>query len=280
MYIKNMRSTIKKGFFQSNTSVSVIFFAIILTLGLGFFLRPLFREHSASAVKSSMPQSPVVNSEDAMSLIETNVNTHAFAENNIIDNAPNIGTQSDVQIQEVSGISLLAANFRVLQNQLMIDTCFDKPDGGDWIIRHASLRLGDKDIEYSGSILMEFPITGTSEKEQRCDTIYFEGLSPETDFSNALFIVDWILAFPREGEMCSPEYLAKFQKALDQANKEITVECYREALENGGIAGIRVASKPDSMSQEEAESIIYNHNFFLSVNGIRGPWLFPISLEQ
>ncbi len=179
------------------------------------------------------------------------------------------------QTVTVNGVEITAANFRFEQNKLMIDTCFDLPDNGDWIIWEASLNLGEQEMKASGSNPMDTPLDNSRPNPQRCDTIYFEGLSSGMDFSNATFIVDLLLAYPREGEECSPEYLAKYQKALDERNTGITVECFARE----GMSGIQVASKPDEMSEEEADAIIYHHDFFMELHGIQGPWLFPFNLD-
>ncbi len=163
----------------------------------------------------------------------------------------------------------------------MIDTCFDLPDNGDWIIWVGSLKLGEQEMKASGSNPMDTPLDSSRPNPQRCDTIYFEGFSSDIDFSNAVFVVDWLLAYPREGEECSPEFLAKYQKALDERNTGITVECFiEESAGGGGISGWRVASKPDSMSQEEAETRLHNYDLFMETNGIYGPWIFPFNLGK
>ncbi|NUM49270.1 MAG: hypothetical protein HUU38_31605 [Anaerolineales bacterium] len=229
------------------------------------------------------PESTLVSASDNKVFIATEESPHEFNSN--IANAKETTTNEDtfakneLQIQEANGTPLWAKNFRFEQNQLMIDTCFDKPDDGDWIVWEASLNLGEKVIPHAGTI----PITQfetSSQKEQRCDTIYFENVDAGIDFSNAEFIIERILASPREGEECTAAYLAKYQKALEAQDIEITVACFVEELEGGGgMSGVRVASKPDSMRLEEAEAII-NGVLLLDVYGLRGPWVFPLHLEK
>jgi hypothetical protein len=95
--------------------------------------------------------------------------------------------------------------------------------------------------------------------------------------SNATIAVHSLAAAPREGEECSAAFLGKVQQALDARNTGIKVQCYRNEFGSGGSSGVKVASKPASMSMEEAEAMLSSQEMFLDLYGIRGPWVFYFS---
>ena len=39
---------------------------------------------------------------------------------------------------------------------------------------------------------------------------------------------------------------------------------------------IKITSKPDSMSQDEAEQLVYSDEFYT----VKGPWTFPVTFDQ
>jgi hypothetical protein len=186
--------------------------------------------------------------------------------------------------QTINDIAITISNFRLENNQIRMDTCYDLPDNGDWIIWEATLKIGDTITKNNfGTDLMSLQEAVGTQKGQRCDTVYFDRmyLSPTADLPDITFSIDTIAANVEEGGECSPEYLARYQKALDQRDTGLTVECFVEELEGGGgMSGVRVASKPDTMSQEDAEALLNSYDLFLDVHGLRGPWVFNFSLSR
>ena len=62
------------------------------------------------------------------------------------------------------------------------------------------------------------------------------------------------------------------QKTLNDSGIAITLECN----EANGAATMQITGKPGTMSQEEAEQIVYSDEFFT----VKGPWEFTFNLVQ
>ena len=83
--------------------------------------------------------------------------------------------------------------------------------------------------------------------------------------------VDAIAAQPRAQDYCTI-YLPKIQQALTDRGIAITLNC----ADVNGVQTMLIVSKPDTMSQEEAEQIVFSDEFYT----VRGPWSFTFNLGQ
>jgi hypothetical protein len=116
---------------------------------------------------------------------------------------------------------------------------------------------------------LQEPVEGKS--GMRCDTLSFINVPPDADLSNVTVTVDAIAAPPRAEDYCSI-YMPKIQQTLDERSIAITLNC----SDVNGVQTMQIASKPDTMSQEEAEQIVYSDEFYT----VRGPWAFTFNLGQ
>jgi len=66
--------------------------------------------------------------------------------------------------------------------------------------------------------------------------------------------------------------MPKIQQAFNERGVTITLAC----SDVNGDATMQIISKPDSMSQEEAEQLVYSDEFFT----VKGPWEFTFNLAQ
>lgn len=172
--------------------------------------------------------------------------------------------------QSASGIKVLMERAAVEGKNVNADACFTLPDTSDWAISSASL-------EYAGIVVQEFGTTLVSLQEPangqaglRCDTLTFV-VPPDADLSNATIVIDSIAATPREGEYCSV-YMPKIQQAMLERGIGIALDC----ADVNGVLTMQIKSIPPEMTQEQAEEIVYNVEFY-SVNG---PWSFSFNLAQ
>lgn len=154
--------------------------------------------------------------------------------------------------------------------QVNADVCFTLPDTSDWTVWGAHL-------EYAGQSVSEFSSTMLSRKDasgdqpgQRCEELGFY-VPPDADLSSTSLTVESLGAYPTEDEYCSV-YLPKIQQALNERGVGITLEC---SDLNGALA-MQIANKPDSMSQDEADQIVYSDEFYT----VKGPWSFPLTFSQ
>ena len=183
---------------------------------------------------------------------------------------PNLQAPENASSQSVSGFEVQYQSARREGKQVFVEVCFTLPDNSDWTIWNAHL-------EYAGQALSEFGTTLVSTREPadgqpglRCDTLQFY-VPPDADLSAAALTIESLAAPPREGEYCSV-YLPKIQQAMVERGTGITVGC----ADVDGVPSMQITGKPEAMSQQEAEQIVYGDEFYT----VSGPWTFKFSLGQ
>src|SRR6266542_43337 len=164
-----------------------------------------------------------------------------------------------------SGIEVSADRAWRDGKQVNVNVCFTLLDPSDWSIWGASLQYTGTTVSDFGSTMVSLqePVEGQSGK--RCDTVSFLNVPPDADLSNATVNVDAIAAPPRAEDYCSI-YMPKIQQALSERGIAISLDC----TDVNGMQTMQIVSRPDSMSQEEAEQIVYSDEFYT----IKGPWSF------
>lgn len=174
------------------------------------------------------------------------------------------------QNQVVSGIDVRLDRAWVDGKNVNASVCYTLPDASDWSIWAASLN-------YAGTLLQEYGTTLVSLQEaqngqpgMRCDTLTFV-VPPDADLSNAVITVDAIAAPPQQEDYCSL-YMPKIQQALNDRGVGITLDC----IDVNGQLTMQITGKPENMTQEQAEQIVYSDEFYT----VRGPWSFPFNLSQ
>ncbi len=174
-------------------------------------------------------------------------------------------------MQTSSGIEVRADRAWRDGKQVNVDVCFTLLDASDWSIWSASLNYpGASILDFSSTMLsLQEPVEGQS--GQRCDTLSFFNVPPDADLSNMILTVDAIAAQPRAEEYCTI-YMPKIQQTLAERGIAITLNC----MDVNGVQTMQIASKPETMSQEEAEQIVYSDEFYT----VRGPWSFTFNLGQ
>lgn len=155
--------------------------------------------------------------------------------------------------------------------QVNVDVCFTLLDASDWSIWGASLQYADTTIFDFGSTMLSVqePVEGQSGR--RCDTVSFINVPPDADLSSVTVTIDAIAAPPRAEEYCSI-YMPKIQQTLSERGIAISLNC----ADVNGVQAMQILSKPDSMSQEEVEQIVYSEEFYT----VKGPWSFTFNLGQ
>jgi hypothetical protein len=183
---------------------------------------------------------------------------------------PTEQAQQSNTIQTVSGFSVNLQRAWRDGKQVNANVCFTLPDASDWTIWNAHL-------EYAGQTLSEFSSSMLSRDEgangqpgQRCEQLGFY-VPPDADLSSASLTVESIGAYPSQDEYCSL-YMPKIQQALNDRGIAITLNC---ADQNGAMA-MQITGKPDSMSKDEAEQLVFSDEFYT----VKGPWSFPVTFSQ
>ena len=184
---------------------------------------------------------------------------------------PTMESEPVTLMQTSSGIEVRADRAWRDGKQVNVDVCYTLLDASAWSIWSASLQYPNGNVLDFGSTLLSIqePVEGKS--GQRCDTLSFLNIPPDADLSSVTVIVDAIGAQPGAEDYCTI-YMPKIQQALTERGIGITLNCG----DVNGVPTMQIAGKPETMSQEEAEQIVYSDEFYT----VKGPWSFTFNLGQ
>ncbi|HSG42137.1 MAG TPA: hypothetical protein VLA72_03175 [Anaerolineales bacterium] len=184
---------------------------------------------------------------------------------------PTVEAESVAPVQTSSGIEVHVDRAWRDGKEIHAEVCFTLLDTSDWSIWSASLQYaGGAVIDY-GSTLLSLQEAVEGQSGLRCDNLAFFNIPPDADLSTAIITIDAIAAPPRDEDYCTI-YIHKIQQTLIERGIAIQLGC----VESDGGQIMQIVSKPDSMSQEEAEQIVYSDEFYT----VRGPWPFVFDLGQ
>ena len=184
---------------------------------------------------------------------------------------PTVESAPVTSSQLTSGIEVRADRAWRDGKQVNVDVCYTLLDGSDWSVWGASLQYADATVFDFGSTLLSLqePVEGQAGK--RCDTLSFLNIPPDADLSAVTITVDAIAAPPRAEDYCAI-YMPKIQQTLSERGIAISLNC----SDVNGVQAMQIVGKPDTMSQEEAEQIVYSDEFYT----VTGPWSFTFNLGQ
>jgi hypothetical protein len=184
---------------------------------------------------------------------------------------PTVESAPAVMSQLNSGIEVRADKAWRDGKQVNVDVCFTLLDGSDWSVSGATLQYAGAAVtDFSSTMLsLQEPVEGQS--GLRCDTLSFLNIPPDADLTTVTVTVDAIAAPPRAEDYCTI-YMPKIQQALNDRSIAITLGC----VDSNGAQVMQILSRPDGMSQEEAEQIVYSDEFYT----VKGPWAFTFNLGQ
>jgi hypothetical protein len=189
----------------------------------------------------------------------------------IAESYPTAAAASISSGQSVSGINVNVERAWQEGKQVYADVCFTMPDASNWIISSASLKYADVVLqEYGTTFLRSQEPTGDGQPGLRCDTLEFY-VPPDANLSTVTVNISAIASVPRQEDYCDI-YMPKIQQTLNERGVAITLACNDV---NGALA-MQITGKPDTMSQQEAEQLVYSDEFFT----ITGPWEFTFNLAQ
>ena len=184
---------------------------------------------------------------------------------------PTMESEPVTLAQTSSGIEVRADRAWRDGKQVNVDVCFTLLDASDWSVWSASLQYPDASVFDFGSTLLSLqePVEGQS--GLRCDTLSFFNVPPDADLSSTTVTIDSIAAQPRAEDYCNI-YMPKIQETLSERGIAIALTC----TDLNGVQTMQIVSKPDTMSQEEAEQLVYSDEFYT----VKGPWSFTFNLGQ
>lgn len=184
---------------------------------------------------------------------------------------PTMESEPVTVMQTSSGIEVRADRAWRDGKQVNVDVCYTLLDASDWSVWSASLQYPGGSIMDFGSTLLSLQEPTEGKSGQRCDTLSFLNVPPDADLSGVTVTIDAIAAQPRAEDYCTI-YMPKIQQALNERGVAITLNC----ADVNGVQTMQIASKPETMSQEEAEQLVYSDEFYT----VKGPWSFTFNLGQ
>ena len=174
-------------------------------------------------------------------------------------------------MQQSGGIDVSADRAWRDGKQVNVDVCYTLPDNSDWFISNASLQYAGQALSEFGSTMLSVQEPAGTQSGKRCDTLSFVDVPPDADLSNVAVVIDALTASPRQEDYCLI-YMPKIQQALTERGTAITLGC----SDVNGVQTMQITSKPETMSQEEAEQIVFSDEFY----SVKGPWSFTFNLGQ
>lgn len=172
-------------------------------------------------------------------------------------------------VQTSSGIEVRVDRAWRDGKEVHAEVCYTLLDTSDWSIWGASLQYTGGSVVDFGSTLLSLQDSAEGRSGVRCDELFFFNVPPDADLTTAIITVDAIAAPPRAEEYCTI-YMPKIQQTLGERGIGIQLTC----VDSGGMQVMQIVSRPDTMSQEEAELIVYSDEFYT----VRGPWSFAFNL--
>jgi hypothetical protein len=174
-------------------------------------------------------------------------------------------------MQQSNGIEVSADRAWRDGKQVNVDVCYTLLNAADWSIWGASLQYAGTAITDFGTTMLSVQDPAGGQSGKRCDTLSFVNVPPDADLSNVAVTIDAIAAPPRAEEYCSI-YMPKIQQALNERGIAITLGC----SDVNGVQSMQITSKPDAMTQEQAEQMVFSDEFYT----VKGPWSFTFNLGQ
>lgn len=184
---------------------------------------------------------------------------------------PTVQAAPAVSSQLSSGIEVTADRAWRDGKEVNVNVCYTLLDDSDWSIWGASLQYAGGSISDFGTTMVSLQQPAEGQSGKRCDTLSFLNVPPDADLSNVTVMIDSIAAQPRNEDYCTI-YMPKIQQALVDRGAGITLNC----SDVNGVQTMQIVSKPDSMTQEQAEQLVYSDEFFTK----KGPWSFNFNLGQ
>ncbi len=184
---------------------------------------------------------------------------------------PTLEAQAVAPVQATSGIVVQANRAWRDGKEVHAEVCYTLLDTSDWSIWGASLQYVDGSVIDFGATMLSLQEAVEGQSGVRCDDLSFFNIPPDADLTNAIVTIEALAAPPRAEEYCSI-YMPKIQQTLNERGTAIQLAC----MDSGGVQTMQIVSKPDTMSQEEAEQIVYSDEFY----SVKGPWSFAFNLGQ
>jgi hypothetical protein len=206
-----------------------------------------------------------------MSACGTNQSPQVFLPTINAISYPTVQASQPASNQNVGGFNFNLSRAWRDGKTVYADVCFTLPDASNWTIWNAHFDYSDQSITDFSASLLSTQDAANGQPGKRCDQISFY-VPPDADLSSASLVIESIGAYPTPDEYCSL-YMPKIQQALNKRGIAITLDCKANA---NGVMNMEIVSKPASMSEGDAEKIVFSDEFYT----VKGPWKFAVNLGQ
>ena len=186
---------------------------------------------------------------------------------------PTMESAPDTTLQVSSGIEVRVNRAWRDGKEVSTGVCFTLLDTSDWSIWGASLQYAGGTVTDFSSTMLSLQDAVNGQNGLRCDTVTFFNIPPDADLSTVVINIDSIAATVRPSDLCDI-YMPKIQQSFTEQGIAITLGC----TDVNGEKSMQILSKPDTMSQEEAEQYVSSYSEELSTK--KGPWAFTFNLGQ
>lgn len=186
---------------------------------------------------------------------------------------PTMESAPDTTLQVSSGIEVRVNRAWRDGKEVSTEVCFTLLDTSDWSIWGASLQYAGGTVTDFSSTMLSLQDAVNGQNGLRCDTVTFFNIPPDADLSTVVITIDSITATVRPSDLCDI-YMPKIQQSFTEQGIAITLGC----TDINGEKSMQILSKPDTMSQEEAEQYVSSYSEELSTK--KGPWAFTFNLGQ
>ncbi len=201
------------------------------------------------------------------------------------------------QVQDVNGIRIEASDFRLENGRIALDVCYEIPDARSWMISNVEITAGLQNSQAVEMVLIELRLPAVDGQqnvitlgEERMEADQNDGGGVRCDLVRPLEIlptdqaitvhIGALIAEPYESEICDPAYLARVNTLLARHHAELEADCFLQEHEGGGVSsGLKIVAWPSSMNEREAQALM-DSEFFLDLNGVRGPWVFEFQIDE
>ena len=184
---------------------------------------------------------------------------------------PTLEAQAVAPVQSSSGVVVQVNRAWRDGKEVHAEVCYTLLDNSDWSIWSANFQYAGGSTVDFGSTMLSLQESVEGQSGMRCDDLSFFNIPPDADLTTSIVTIDAVAAPPRGEEYCSI-YMPKIQQTLNERGVAIVLGC----VDSGGVQTMQIVGRPDTMSQEEAEQIVFSDEFYT----IKGPWSFAFNLGQ
>jgi len=182
----------------------------------------------------------------------------------------NIDLEKSEEQIEANGVTLRLINAFQNGDYFQVNLCYTLPDDRDWLLadkgNEVFLNVKEKLIYPFEEGTIDWIFTDDGIRSERCEYLLFPVVVDKD--------VTYLTLTVTQLSVSQPEILdcPAIQKQLNDANSDLTIECYS----GDGSSGIKIIEKPADMTELDARELMHK----LMIDAQSGPWEFNIQVPN